>query len=107
NAFLTGNTELQLGNDHNPAVTIQLVVIESKVRGQVVDARGSAIAGALVSVAGYGKEAVTTQADGSFELPAHAALNQQVSLHAEKPGYRAANLWHPAGDFPAKIILEK
>ena len=36
----TGNTELQLGGDRNPAVTIQLAVIEAKVRGRVVDARG-------------------------------------------------------------------
>jgi hypothetical protein len=48
-----------------------------------------------------------TKEGGNFELPAHAALNQQVLLHAQKNGYQAAKLWHPAGDTPAVLVLER
>ena len=105
--LLTGIAELQLGNDRNPAVTIQLGFEEVKVRGRVVDSRGKAISGAVVSVVGYGSEAVTTQADGGFELTAHASARQFVKLHIEKPSYKAIDQWHPAGDDPATILLDR
>jgi hypothetical protein len=107
NTSLTGKAEMHLGDDYNPAITIQLYRVEVMVRGQVVDIHRRAIPGAIVSVVGYGKEAVTTQLDGNFELPAHAAINQHVQLHAEKPGYKAVNQWHPAGNYPTTLILEK
>ena len=107
-AFLTGGTDLTLGNDYNPAVTVSLKLDDSaKVRGQVVDARGNAVASARVWVVGYGKEMVTTQADGNFELPAHAAVNQQVRLHAEKPGYQAVEEYFPAGRDSATLKLTR
>jgi hypothetical protein len=28
-------------------------------------------------------------------------------IHAEKPGYKAVNQYHPAGEEPATIILER
>jgi hypothetical protein len=108
NAFLQGNHELQLNADYNPAVVIKLERDTSaKVRGQVVDARGKAVAGARVSVAGYEAEAVTTGDGGNFELPAHAAVNQMVWLHAEKRGVGVADLHHPAGDEPATLKLKR
>jgi hypothetical protein len=61
----------------------------------------------MVSVIGYGEEAVTTSTDGSFVLPAHAAIGQSVRLHVEKEGYVPVDQYHPAGDEPAVIILEK
>jgi hypothetical protein len=108
NKFLKGSKELLLSDDYNPGVSIQLASENSaSVRGIVVDERGRAIPGARVSVAGYENEAVVTQDGGSFVLPAHAAADQQVLLHAEKKGFGATQQWHPAGDFPATITLDR
>lgn len=107
-AFLTGQADLTLANDHNPAVTINLKRNNSaRVRGQVVDAKNRALAGARVFVVGNETEAIITKEGGNFDLPAHAALNQQVLLHAEKKGLKATKLWHPAGDTPAVLMLER
>ena len=107
-AFLKGQAVLQLADDHNPAVTVALEKSRTaKVMGIVEDDRQSAIVGATVSVIGYDSEAVVTKASGSFSLPAHAADGQQVQLHAEKPGYRSANSWCPAGDSPCMIELQR
>jgi hypothetical protein len=108
NKFLKGSKELLLSDDYNPGVSIQLASESSaSVRGIIVDGRGRAIPGARVSVVGYESEAVVTQDGGSFVLPAHAATDQQVLLHAEKKGFAAMQQWHPAGDFPATITLER
>lgn len=107
-AFLTGKEEANLGNDYNPAVTIKLRHDDSaRVRGQVVDRSNRGVAGVRVFVVGHDAEAVITKEGGNFDLPAHAAVNQQVSIHAEKAGYQGANLWQPAGDAPAIMILER
>jgi hypothetical protein len=108
-AFLTGQSELTLTNDHNPAVAINLKRGDSaKIRGQIVDGKNRSVAGARVFVIGYASESVLTKEGGNFELPAHAAIGQQVYLHAEKEKL-AAKLWHPAGDDhnPAIIKLTK
>lgn len=108
NSFSTGRTEVQLKDDFHPTATIQLMADETaQVRGMVQDSAGRAIAGALVSVVGYGGEAFPTKDDGSFVLPAHAAEGQQVQLHAEKQNYRPVNLWCPAGKTPATLVLER
>lgn len=84
NAFLTGETDLILSDDYNPAITIRLRRDDSaKVRGQVVDGNNRAIAGARVFVVGFEGDAVITKEGGNFELPAHAAVGQRVNLHAE------------------------
>jgi hypothetical protein len=108
-AFSRGQTELQLAEDPNPAVTIRIArhVKDVMVRGIVIDEAGKSIAGARVNVLGYEAEAVTTQANGGFVLPAHAADGQQVYLHIEAATYKAVNRWHPAGNEPATIVLEK
>src|SRR5262245_61657997 len=107
-AFLTGARELQLSADYNPAVIIQLERDTSaKVRGRVVDSRGRAVKGARVSVVGYEDEAVITKEGGNFELPAHAAVGQQILLHAEKTGYRPARKHDSGGDDPVELILER
>jgi len=107
-AFLSGKQELQLGTDFNPAITIQLAKDSSaSVRGIVVDESNRAIEGARVSVVGYEGEAVPTKADGNFVLPAHAAMNQEVRLHVEKTGYAPTDQYHPAGDEPMTLILER
>lgn len=108
NRFLKGSKELVLTDDYNPAVGIELAAESAaSVRGIVTDARGRSISGARVSVVGYESEAVITQEGGSFVLPAHAAADQQVLLHAEKKGYTPTQQWHPAGDFPATLTLER
>src|SRR5215475_3740375 len=68
-AYLKGSYELQLNTDYNPAVVIRLERDASaKIRGQLVDSRGRAVAGARVSVVGYGDESVITKEGGNFEL---------------------------------------
>jgi hypothetical protein len=107
-AFLSGNQTLKLADEMNPNVTLQLVNIrQAKVRGIVEDQNRSAISGAEISVVGYDSERVLTGSTGSFELPAHAATDQQVQVHAEKKGYRATNAWCPAGDTPCELVLRR
>jgi hypothetical protein len=107
-AFLKGQAPLQLGDDHNPSVTVQLANERSaKVMGIVEDQNQATIAGATVSVIGHGPEAVQTDSSGNFSLPAHAADDQQVQLHAEKVGYQPATQWCPAGDSPCSIVLPR
>ena len=107
-AFLTSQADLTLGNDHNPAVIIHLKRNDSaRVRGQVVDSKNRAIAGARVFIVGYEAEADITKEGGNFDLPAHAAIGQEVLLHAEKPGYPSTKQKHPAGDHPAVLVLER
>ena len=108
NAFLKGQAELILREDFNPTITVNLIRDASaKVRGQVMDSRGRAVAGARVFVTGYEGEAVVTSLGGNFELPAHAAENQQVLVVAEKAGAGVVRLWHPAGDTPLQLVLQR
>jgi hypothetical protein len=106
NAFLRGQTEMTLLGDHNPAATIQLKHDDTaRVRGQVVDSQGNAVAGARVTVVGFGSEGTVTQTDGGFELPAHAAISQQILLHAEKTGFKSTEQYHPAGRDAVTLVL--
>jgi hypothetical protein len=104
---LKGEQNLELRGDYNPSITIQLAGPAVEIRGQVVDARGNAITGARVWVVGYGSEGITTPSDGNFQLASHKAIKQQVELHAEKPGYRPVNQFHPAGVDPVTLMLQK
>lgn len=107
-AFLAGKHELILKDDLNPAITVQMEKDRSaQVRGIVVDEKGNAIPGAKVSIAGYEKETVTTSAEGNFVLQAHAAFGEKVLLHVEVEKYKSANQWHPAGDKPVTVVLDK
>jgi hypothetical protein len=107
NAFSRGQSELQLGDDPNPAITVKITRPTEGVmiRGIVTDESGRAIAGARVSILGYEAEAVVTRPDGGFVLPAHAADGQQVRLHVEAAKYKAVSQWHPAGEFSVEIRL--
>lgn len=107
-AFLAGKSEVQLGEDRNPIVSIRLRADTSaSVRGIIIDAAGNGVSGARVMVAGYDSEAVFTGTGGSFSLPAHAANRQIVRVHAQKNGYAAANEDCPAGDSPVTIVMTK
>jgi hypothetical protein len=107
-AFLTGRRDLQLTEERNPPFTILLAKDDSAtIRGRVVDGSGKAVTGARVSVTGYEREGVVTEAGGNFVLPAHAASGQQVQLHTEKAHYAAVSQWHLAGDEPATLVLDR
>jgi hypothetical protein len=108
-AFLGGETPLLLGADPNPAVTIDLGmrVSEVNIRGIILDGENNAVGEVRVNVVGYESEAVITHPHGGFVLPAHAAVEKQVLLHAEKPGYQSVNEYHPAGNEPATIVLKR
>jgi hypothetical protein len=107
-AFLTGKSDVQLGEDRNPTVTIHLRAdTGANLRGIIVDGSGNGVSGARVVVVGYDSEAVVTGAGGSFSLPAHAANGQIVRVHVQKNGYAAANEDCPAGDSPATIVMTK
>lgn len=106
-AFQKGQAAAHLDSDPNPAITISLSADTSAtIRGTVVDPRQTPLAGASVSVAGH-PQTSTTGADGAFFLPAHAASGQQVQLRATKTGYEPVTAWHPAGDTPAELVLER
>ena len=105
-AFVHGSKQLTLGIDPNPSVVIAVIANEAaEVKGAVQDDSGRAIAGARVSIPGG--DAVNTNSDGSFRLPAHAAQDQKVLIHAEKPGFVPANQYHPAGDGPVVLVLRR
>jgi hypothetical protein len=107
-AFLTGQSQVLLMEDHHPNVTIKLARDQTAtIRGIVTDSLGRSLSGARVNVVGYASEGVTTGEDGNFVLPAHAAEGQQVMLHAEKKGYQPISQGHPAGIHPAQIVFEK
>jgi hypothetical protein len=107
-AYWKGSREVQLDRDRNPAITIQLDSDKTAtVRGLVIGRAGRAISGARVTVAGYESEGVVTQAGGNFVLPAHAARDQNVLLHAEAKGYAGATQYQQAGDRPATIVLDR
>jgi len=50
---------------------------------------------------------VLTSNNGNFSLPAHAAKNKPVRLYAEKKGYARSDLWWPAGNKEAELVLER
>jgi hypothetical protein len=105
NAFLKGKNEVLLADDHNPTTTVQLVRDASaRVRGIVVDSTGKALSGAQVLVVGFGSEAVITQRDGGFVLPAHAADGQLVELHVQK-GRKSVKQWTTGGQSAVTILL--
>jgi|ERR1035437_874499 hypothetical protein len=107
-AFLKGSREVQLDGDRNLAATVQLQNEQNAfVRGLVLNRSKQAVAEARVSVAGYDAEAVVTGAGGGFVLAGHAARDQSVLIHVEARGYAGATEWHPAGDLPATIILDR
>lgn len=106
--FQRGSTELVLADDYNLTVTIKLTIDTSgTLRGNVVDEHKHAISGASVNVVGYEKEAVVTGNSGNFELPAHAAIGQQVQLHVEHNEFEPLDQGHPVSQTPATIVLIK
>jgi hypothetical protein len=107
-AFLFAKSDLVLGTDPRPAITIKLAPGPMDfVRGMVQDESGAALAGARVSVVGYPGETFITKEDGQFVLPAHKATNQQVEIHIEADGFKPYNFHHPAGNFSGVFRLHR
>lgn len=107
-AFLKEQVVLQLGKDLNPTVEIHLRKEPSAhVSGWVKDSSGQGIAGALAYVCEQRAEAVRTGPDGKFDLLAHKARGQIVTMCAEKEGYITERQNHPAGTIPMTITLPR
>jgi len=107
-AFERGRTTVVLERRGQMSAELRLVRdTDGRIRGMIVDEDGRAVVGARVQVAGRGADMVVTAADGSFDLPAHAATGQQVQLHVEKDGYLAANEHHMAGGPAVTIRLRR
>lgn len=108
NAFLTGKTDLALGDDLDTSVTIQLTKNNSAtVRGILVSTSGQPLAKGQVGVIGFEPEAVETGRNGGFALEAHASEGQQVELFARKVGFIPAQQWVQAGDDPITLVLKR
>lgn len=106
-AFMSGKKEIILTDDLNPAIVLELIHDSSGfVRGMVRDKRGNTLANVRISLPGY-NDVIITSSNGVFVLPAHVSVGQQVQVHAQKAGYKSLDQWHPAGDEPAVLVLEK
>jgi hypothetical protein len=106
-AFLHGHREVTLDKDFQLAVTVELRPdLSARVSGSVQDGEGHGLAGARVYVAEHETEAAVTGPGGAFDLSAHAAPKQQVSLHGEKKGFRPVDQLHPAGE-PVTLVLDR
>ena len=104
---LTGSTTVDLLGSDVVAVTIQLEPPpEVLVRGEVRGPDDRLLAGAVVSVSGYGDEAVTTDETGIFVLPAHAGIGDSIRLHVEHPDYPPADQYALLSDVPETIIMD-
>jgi len=104
-AYLAGESSLDLKEDYFPTVTIQLHPLPSvDIRGTVVDGGGKSVSGAHVSISGY-SEVATTDEMGNFSLPSHHADGQLVSVRAQK-GDLVAGVSVIAGK-DAQIVLRK
>jgi len=102
-----GRRELILGKDLQPTVEINLPEnLSAMVHGRVLDEGGKALSGVKVSVAGFDHESVTTDAGGTFTVPAHSAPGQMVRLRAEKQGFPVLEQDHPAGTSLTTMIME-
>lgn len=103
---LTGLADVPLGKDHTGSVVVQLDDDKNpSVRGFVVDTSGTPIDFAVVIVTGHPTEAVITQLGGRFTLPAHAARDEYVWVHAEAHGRPFGTEWLKAGGPPGTITL--
>jgi hypothetical protein len=105
---LKGQSVIAVGNRDLVTASIQLERdMSAKVRGTVFDNKSRVpIEGATVSIIGTA-DAVLTNNQGYFCLPAHAAIGEQIRLHISKTGYQSVDQYHLADEEPAYIFLER
>lgn len=106
--FYTGEGQVVIGSNKNPAITIQLAPKTDNVMvaGMVEDTGHRGVEGALVSVVGA-PENIVTKPGGGFVLAAHAPFGKQVLLHAEKKGYPSIDQWEKAGNQQILLVLKR
>jgi hypothetical protein len=108
NAFLHGMSELHLGDDYSPVLTVQLVPRPpARVHGRVTSNTEHPLAGAYVWVVGHEQDKVTTTQDGGFDLSAYKAEGQMIQLHVNYPRYKPYEGLQQAGDNQIKVTLER
>jgi hypothetical protein len=106
-AYLKGQREIIVNEGKPTAASIQLErETSAQVKGTVSDTSGKPVAGASVSILGSASS-VTTDARGLFSLPANAAMGEEVRLRVSKTGYETLDQYHPAGDGPAYVVLQR
>jgi len=100
-----GETTVVLENSFSLQAMIDLKSLPfSSIRGVVKDEHGAGVPDVHVSIPGY-KDGTTTDQWGNFELPAHAAEGQMITLRAEKAGLNAQTTV-PAGT-EAELTLKQ
>jgi len=100
-----GSNEILLADDYNPTLTIVLLHDTSaRIKGRITDDDGNPLSEAVVYIANYFSEKVTTGKSGLFDLPAHAAPGEHVHLFVERENYRHWNDVIPAGGESLAII---
>lgn len=109
NGVYRGSSAIVLSDDHKPRLTITLQRdLSARIRGQVTDDNGKPLSGAVVYVANYPNEKVTTGTDGLFDVAAHAAAGQHVHVFIESEKHQSWNDVIPAGgESLASIALTK
>lgn len=104
-AYLQGESVLELKDDYFPTVTVRLAPSPAvTIRGTVVDESGRSVSGARVALTGY-PEMATTDEMGNFSLPAHHADGQSISVRAEKGDLVAEKIMIAGSD--GQLVLRK
>jgi hypothetical protein len=104
-AFLHGSSLVSLGNERQPVVELIVTKTDVGIRGVIVNPEGKGVSGVQVSIDGYAREAVATESNGDFALPAHAADGQTVKLRVSK-GTRASTFLASAGTAPVSLVWD-
>lgn len=104
NDFVAGSANVALKRGYFQKTLVQLKALPAViVRGNVQDRRGKPVEGATVAIEGF-PELATTGKMGNFEIPAHKAMGQLVTVIAQK-GHLYGKKTTPAGD-GFEIIVE-
>lgn len=104
--FFPEQTSARLRDDAEVPVTLRLKKDTSaRIKGYVRYPSGEPAEGARVHVTNHDDEAVVTDRLGRFELPAHAAVGDDIQLLAVKGRYRLRAWFTAGGETPVEVIL--
>ena len=98
--------EVRLAQKRRFSVTLNLRYPNAMIRGTVLSPNGEPVAGARVNVFGHEGEAVLSDEDGSFSIPAHAAIGEDIRLTVRKGSWRRVG-HYLAGDFYEIRLIDK